>query len=187
MVRTSRFWALWTAYGLGAMAGTMVISQLVPFVRAAGHSAAIAAFAITVGAAGNTSGRVLSGWLSDHLGRLNTLRAMLLVSAAVMPLLFLWREHSVFLYGLLLVIYYCYGTQLSVYPSTCADFWGTKYIGLNYGLLLLAWGVAGILGPILGGRIFDLTGEYRWAFYIAAVVELAAIGALFLVDRARVE
>lgn len=180
MVRTRTFWALWVAYCLGTTAGTMVISQLVPFARSAGHSAAIAAFAITVGAIGNASGRLFSGWLSDHFGRLNTLRTMLLVSAVAVPLLFVARENVTFFYLLLAVVYYCYGTQLSVYATTSADFYGTKNVGFNYGLLFLSWGVAGILGPFLGGSVYVLTGEYRWAFFLAGAVTLVALGSLFL-------
>jgi OFA family oxalate/formate antiporter-like MFS transporter len=177
MVRTRTFWALWIAYALGTTAGTMVISQLVPFARLAGHTLAFAIFILT--AMGNASGRFFSGWISDHAGRLNTLRAMLLVSAVAMPALFLLRENSIIFYGLLFVVYYCYGTQLSLYASTSADFWGTKNLGFNYGLLLLAWGFAGILGPILGGRVYVATGEYRWAFFIAAAVSLVAIASLY--------
>jgi len=180
MVRTRTFRALWVAYCLGTTAGTMVISQLVPFARSAGHSAAVAAFALTVGAIGSASGRVLSGWMSDYAGRLNTLRVMLLVSACAMPLLFLFRENVAFFYALLALVYYCYGTQLSVYASTSADFYGTKNVGFNYGLLLLAWGVAAILGPFLGGRVYVATGEYRWAFFVAAGLSLVALATLFL-------
>jgi MFS transporter, OFA family, oxalate/formate antiporter len=182
MIRTRTFWSLWFAYCLGTTAGTMVISQLVPFARSSGHGAAIAAFAITVGALGNASGRIFSGWISDHAGRLNTLRSMLLISAIVMPALFVMRQQVGIFYLLLFIVYYCYGTQLSVYASTSADFYGTKNIGFNYGLLLLAWGVAGISGPFLGGRIFVATGEYRWAFFIAGVLSLVAIGVLFLAN-----
>jgi OFA family oxalate/formate antiporter-like MFS transporter len=123
---------------------------------------------------------VLSGWISDHAGRLNTLRVMLLVSAGAMPLLFLFRNNVVLFYGLLAMVYYCYGTQLSVYASTSADFYGTKNVGFNYGLLLLAWGVAAILGPFLGGRVYDATGEYRWAFFVAAALSVVAVGVLSL-------
>jgi OFA family oxalate/formate antiporter-like MFS transporter len=180
MVRTQTFWALWAAYCLGTTAGTMVISQLVPFARAAGHSAAVAAFALTVGALGSVSGRVLSGWMSDHLGRLNTIRTLLLVSAAAMPALFLLRESVVTFYAFLWIVYYCYGTQLSVYASTSADFYGTKNVGFNYGLLLLAWGAAAVLGPFLGGRVYVATGDYRWAFFIGAAMAVVAFGTLFL-------
>ncbi len=180
MIRTRTFWALWVAYCLGTTAGTTVISQLIPFARNAGHSQAVAAFALTVGAIGSASGRVLSGWLSDYAGRLNTLRVMLLASACAMPLLFIFRENVVFFYALLAAVYYCYGTQLSVYASTSADFYGTKNVGFNYGLLLLAWGVAAILGPFLGGRVFVATGEYRYAFFVAAGLSLLALGVLSL-------
>ena len=180
MVRTQTFWALWVAYCLGTTAGTMVISQLVPFARSAGHSAAAAAFALTVGAIGSASGRVLSGWMSDFAGRLNTLRTMLLVSACAMPALFLFREQVALFYVLLALVYYCYGTQLSVYASTSADFYGTKNVGFNYGLLLLAWGVAAILGPFLGGRVYVATGEYRMAFFAAAGLSIVALATLFL-------
>src|SRR4051794_6205851 len=180
MVRTPTFWALWVAYCLGTTAGTMVISQLVPFARNSGHSAAVAAFALTVGALGSASGRVLSGWISDYTGRLNTLRVMLVVSAAAMPLLFLLRENLALFYVLLFTVYYCYGTQLSVYASTSADFFGTRNVGFNYGLLLLAWGVAAIVGPFLGGRVYVATGQYRDAFFVAAAMSLAALATLTL-------
>jgi MFS transporter, OFA family, oxalate/formate antiporter len=175
MIRTPTFWSLWIAYMLGTAAGTMVISQLVPFTRAAGHTADFAIFILT--ASGNASGRLFSGWISDHAGRLNTVRAVLLLSAFAMPALFLFRE-SALIYALLFVVYYCYGTQFSVYASASADFWGTRNFGFNYGLLLLAWGFAGILGPILGGRVYVASGEYRWAFFIAAALSALAIVSL---------
>ena len=53
------------------------------------------------------------------------------------------------LYVLVFVVYYCYGTQLSVNASSAADFWGPKNVGANYGILFTAWGVAGIIGPII--------------------------------------
>jgi OFA family oxalate/formate antiporter-like MFS transporter len=180
MVRMPTFWALWIAYGLGTTAGTMVISQLVPFARSSGHTSTVAGFALTVGAFGSASGRVLSGWMSDYAGRLNTLRVMLLVSACAMPLLFLFRESVALFYALLFTVYYCYGTQLSVYASTSADFFGTKNVGFNYGLLLCAWGVAAILGPFLGGRVYVATGEYRYAFFVAAAMSIAALATLAL-------
>jgi OFA family oxalate/formate antiporter-like MFS transporter len=178
MVRMPTFWSLWIAYCLGTTAGTMVISQLIPFARNAGHTSAVAAFALTVGALGSASGRVLSGWMSDYAGRVNTLRIMLLISACAMPLLYLFRENVALFYALLFAVYYCYGTQLSVNASTSADFFGTKNVGFNYGLLLLAWGVAAILGPFLGGRVYVATGEYRYAFFVAAAMSIAALATL---------
>ena len=77
-------------------------------------------------------------------------------------------------------MYWCYGTQLSVFASTTADFYGTKNLGLNYGVLFTAWGAAGILGPMIGARVFDAFGDYRYAFYAAGALSVIAFAALTL-------
>ncbi len=179
MVRTPTFYLLWIAYCLGTAAGLMVISQLVPVGEAAGLGAA-AALGLTIGAIGNTGGRVLSGWMSDTVGRLNTLRLMVLLSAVALPLFYLMRGEVALFYLLLFVIYYCYGTLLSVFASTCADFYGTRHMGVNYGLLFSAWGIAGIVGPVIAGQVFDATGNYELAFHVAAALSVVALGALML-------
>jgi OFA family oxalate/formate antiporter-like MFS transporter len=180
MLRTPTFYALWVAYCLGTTAGLMTISQLVPFARSAGLSAAAATLVITIGAFGNAGGRILSGWLSDTLGRLTTLRTMVLLSAITMPTWFALREQTTLFYVLAAVVYWCYGTQLSVFASTTADFYGTRNLGMNYGLLFSAWGVAGIIGPMIGAQVFDATGDYRYAFYAAGALALVAFGSLRL-------
>ena len=95
--------------------------------------ATAAAYALTVGAFGNAGGRILSGWLSDSLGRLATLRTMVLISAIAMPVLFAVRDQVALFYLAVAVVYWCYGTQLSVFASTTADFYGTRNLGANYG------------------------------------------------------
>jgi OFA family oxalate/formate antiporter-like MFS transporter len=180
MLRTPRFYQMWVAYCLGTTAGLMTISQLVPFARDSGLSAAAATFAIAVGSVGNTGGRILSGWLSDTLGRLTTLRVMVLASAVAMPALFLLRENAVFFYLLVGAVYWCYGTQLSVFASATADMYGTRNLGMNYGVLFTAWGVAGFLGPMIGGRVYDTFGDYRYAFFTAAALAVVAFFSLSL-------
>ena len=175
MLRMPTFYFLWVAFCLGTTAGLMTISQLVPFAQSAGMGAAAAAFAITIGALGSTSGRIVSGWLSDVVGRLTTLRIMILISAVAMPALFVWREQAILFYIFVAVIYWCFGTQLSVFATTSADFFGTRYLGLNYGLLFTAYGVAGLLGPIIAGRVFDAFDDYQAAFFIAAGLSIVAL------------
>jgi MFS transporter, OFA family, oxalate/formate antiporter len=181
VLRNPLFFALWAAYALGTTAGTMVISQLVPFARSAGLNAKTAAFAITIGAVGSASGRFFSGWMSDHFGRLPTLRAVIVTSMIVTPMLYVWRGEVVALYVLLFFVYYCYGTQISVYTSLAGDFWGTKYLATNYGVLLLAWGFAGVMGPVLGSRVFVSTGSYEYAFFGSAGLACAALVILSMV------
>lgn len=177
VVQTPTFWFMLVAYALGTSAGLMVISQLVPFARSQGiPSTALQTMTLLVGAIGNASGRIFSGWLSDTLGRLNTLRLMIAISAVAMPILYAVGSNVTLLYVMVFVVYYCYGTQLSVNASTTSDFWGTKNAGINYGLLFTAWGAAGIIGPRIGGKFFDKYHNYEYAFYTAAV--LAAIALL---------
>ena len=79
------------------------------------------------------------------------------------------------LYVVVFIVYWCYGTQLSVNASTTSDFWGTKNAGINYGILFTAWGVAGIIGPRIGGVLFDKYKNYQMAFYTAAVLAAVAL------------
>jgi len=187
VVATPTFYFMWIAYALGTSAGLMVISQLIPFAKSQGvSSAALAAIGLFVGAIGNASGRILSGWMSDALGRLNVLRLMIAISAVAMPVLYAVGANVTLLYVVVFVVYWCYGTQLSVNASTTSDFWGTKNAGINYGLLFTAWGVAGIIGPRIGGVLFDKYKNYKAAFYTAAVLAVIALICEFLAKRPRV-
>jgi len=188
-LRTPTMYFMWIAYALGTSAGLMVISQLVPFARSKGVPLALATTAIFIGALGNAAGRILSGWLSDAIGRLNTLRLMIAISAVAMVIL----PHTggiaavpVFLYVMVFIVYWCYGTQLSVNASTTSDFWGTKNAGINYGILFTAWGVAGIIGPRIGGVMYDAYKDYRIAFYTAAVLAVVALVSEFIAKRPEV-
>ncbi len=184
VLRTPAFYFMWIAYALGTSAGLMVISQLVPFAKSA-HipSAALLTLTLVVGAAGNAGGRILSGWMSDALGRLNVLRLMIAVSAISMPLLYLAGSNVTFLYVMVFIVYWCYGTQLSVNASATADFFGAKNAGMNYGMLFTAWGVAGIIGPRIGGVLFDKYKNYQMAFYTAAVLAAVALLSEFMARR----
>jgi len=172
MLGLPAFYFLWVAYCLGTTAGLMVISQLVLFATSVG---AVAAVAGLFGAAGSASGRILSGWMSDLVGRLTTLRIMIFVSAFAMPALYIGREQELLFYVLVAVVYWCFGAQLSVFATTSADFFGTRHLGLNYGLLFTAYGVAGIIGPLIASRVFSVSGSYANAFYIAAGLSVVAL------------
>jgi OFA family oxalate/formate antiporter-like MFS transporter len=187
VLATPTFYFMWIAYALGTFAGFMAISQLVPFAKSQGiPSTALQTITLFVGASGNASGRILSGWLSDALGRLNVLRLMIAISAIAMPVLYLVGANVALLYVLVFVVYWCYGTQLSVNASTTSDFWGTKNAGINYGLLFTAWGVTGYFASKAGGMLFDKYHNYKAAFYLAACLAVIALVCEFLAKRPRV-
>lgn len=176
MLRTSTFYLMWVGYALGCSAGLMVISQLVPFAKSVGiAAAALSTMTLVVGAFGNASGRILSGWMSDRLGRINVLRAMIGISIVAMPALYAAGSNVALLYAAVFVVYWCYGTQLSVNGVAASDFWGTRNAGINYGMLFTAWGVAGIIGPRIGGVLYDRYHNYQAAFYSAAVLAAVAL------------
>ncbi len=182
MLRTPQFPLMWVAYCLGTSAGLMTISQVIPFARSVGMPATAATLTLLIGALGNASGRIFSGWLSDAMGRLQTLRLMILVSAVIMPVLANTSSVGA-VYVWLFVIYYCYGTCLSVFPSATADFFGTKNLGVNYGWIFTAWGVAGIVGPAIAGYVFRTYQAYTGAFYTAGILALIAFACIVVARR----
>jgi MFS transporter, OFA family, oxalate/formate antiporter len=186
MLRSRNFYLLWLAYFFGSMAGLILISQLVPFATQAGIGS-VALIALVVGASGNTSGRILSGWMSDVFGRLNVLRLMILISAVAMPLLYVFSGNVVAFAVGVFVVYYCFGTLLAVFAATAADFYGTKYLGMNYGLLFLAWGVSALFAPPIAGRLYDTFGNYQYAFFCAAGLSVVALISLMLAKTPRNE
>jgi MFS transporter, OFA family, oxalate/formate antiporter len=176
VLRTPAFYFMWVAYALGTLAGLMVISQLVPFAKSMKiPGEALQTLTIFVGAVGNASGRILSGWMSDALGRLNVLRLMIAISMIAMPVLYLVGGNVTMLYVAVFVVYWCYGTQLSVNGAAASDFWGTKNAGINYGMLFTAWGVAGYFGSKIGGQMYDKYHNYQMAFYTAGVLAAVAL------------
>lgn len=139
------------------------------------EAAALSTMTLVVGAVGNASGRILSGWMSDKLGRINVLRTMIGISIIAMPMLYAAGSNVGALYLAVFVVYWCYGTQLSVNGVATSDFWGTKNAGINYGLLFTAWGVAGIIGPRIAGVLYDRSHSYQSAFYTAAALAAVAL------------
>jgi MFS transporter, OFA family, oxalate/formate antiporter len=176
VLRTRTFYLMWIAYALGTSAGLMVISQIIPFAKSAGIAGgALSAMTLVVGACGNAMGRTFSGWMSDRAGRINVLRAMIGLIVVAMPALYHAGSNVFLLYPMVFVVYWCYGSQLSVNGAAAADFWGTKNAGVNYGMLFTAFGLSGILGPRIGGVLFDRYHNYQAAFYTASALAVVAL------------
>lgn len=100
MLRTRTFYLLWAGYALGCAAGLMVISQLVAFAKSAGIAAAsLSTMTPVVRAAGNASGRILSGWMSDRLGRIKLLHALIAICLVATPALYAAGSSIALLYA----------------------------------------------------------------------------------------
>ena len=82
------------------------------------------------------------------------------------------------------VVFWCYGTRVvGQWGAACSDFWGTKNAGINYGLLFTAWGVAGMIGPRIGGYFYTQTHSYKTAFMWGAVLAAVALLCELLAKR----
>ncbi len=172
MLKTKQFYMLWFMFFAGATGGLMTIGSLKSLVlQTLGESAALNLVAFA--AIANAVGRPAAGVISEKFGRGKTMSVLYLLQALA---LYLFNGLTTFptVFAAALVIYFAYGSMLSVYPSAAADCFGTKNLGLNYGILFSAWGAGGVFGPILGGKIADATGSYHMAFVVSACILLVA-------------
>ncbi len=174
MVKLKQFWMLWIMFVFGAAAGLLVIGILKPYGVHSGLSAAAAANAVGVLALFNGAGRIIWGTVSDKIGRKNAITLMFLLQGIMMLALIEMGSTEITLSIAAAWVGFNFGGNLALFPSATADFFGTKNIGINYGLMFTAYGVAGITGPILAGSVFDMTGSYMWAFIPAGIACLIA-------------
>jgi MFS transporter, OFA family, oxalate/formate antiporter len=176
-VKTPTFWILYVQYACAATAGLMIIGQMAKIVtvQSAGAAAGIAPMMVALLAAFNAGGRVVAGVLSDRIGRTITLVLVCIAQALAMFFFARFTTPAAFMMGAA-VVGFSYGSCLSLFPSTAADLWGTKNMGVNYGLLFTAWGVGGVAGPLLASSIVDKTGAYVAAYDVAGLlVTFAAV------------
>jgi len=145
MLRSPKFYLLWTTFFIGSGAGLMVIGSVAVLAK---HSMGAMAFvAVAIMAVGNASGRVVAGVLSDKIGRRATLTIMLSFQAILMfaAIPVVGSESAALLVLLASLIGFNYGSNLTLFPSFAKDYWGFKNYGLNYGVLFSAWGVGGFV------------------------------------------
>jgi MFS family permease len=177
---TPQFYILWLMFFAGSAAGLTFISIAQDLGKKSLGELAFVAVAIL--AVGNASGRILAGFVSDRIGRPWTLFGTMLIQAATVGLLFLLQGSSSIVLILLIIISIGanYGSNLALFPSSAKDFFGLKNFGLNYGLLFSAWGAAGLVMPIVNGRIKDATGANDMSFAIIIGMLLIAAGLTFV-------
>jgi MFS transporter, OFA family, oxalate/formate antiporter len=166
MVKTKQFIVLWLVYMLSATAGLMLIGHLASI--AATQASWQAGFILVVIlSVFNALGRVSGGLLSDKVGRTTAMLIVFLLQAFNMIGFIYYGSIPLLVFGSI-VAGLAYGALFSLFPATTADFFGVKNLGVNYGLIFTGWGVAGIIGPVLGGMVADQTGKYTFSYIIAS-------------------
>ena len=182
MLRTWQFYVLWLLYFLGTSVGLTAIGESTPLIQEMAKDAALSGgAALGIMSLFNGAGRLCWGTLSDRIGRNRTVVAMCGVS--ILACLVFLRNASgfwQFLVGLCLVGF-AYGGYLALMPSFTADFFGSRSVGANYGILFSAWGLCGFVVPGYFASVMerarqagDLASGYNQVYGTLAV--LAAVG-----------
>ncbi|MBM3783441.1 MAG: OFA family MFS transporter [Acidobacteria bacterium] len=194
MLRSSSFWVLWVVYFLGSSVGLTAIGESAPLVRELAGTAAVMSGGVALGVMSlfNGVGRLAWGSASDKIGKQTVVYAMFAISVATCVFLLpgtrdFWRV----LAGLCLVGF-CYGGHLALMPSLCAEYFGAKNVGANYGILFTAWGAAGFTIPRYIAAILEeqkkagaVADGYNQMFYILAGVAAAGLAAGYFLRRPR--
>jgi OFA family oxalate/formate antiporter-like MFS transporter len=123
----------------------------------------------------NALGRILWGKISDRIDRPRAMMLMFLVQGMTFMMLAGVQSHTtIFLASALVGLNF--GGIFALFPAATADYFGAKNLGMNYGYIFTAYGVAGILGPTVGGVLYDATGAYVLAFVFSGSLCFVAAG-----------
>ncbi len=184
MLRTPQFYMIFVTFLFSASAGLMSIGlmKLFPLQALEANGLDTVAASATAGTAmavffslANGLGRIGWGMISDRIGRKTSIIIMTAVQGVMMLLFPVMAGTPALLYLAATLIGFNFGGNFALFPTVTADTFGNKYIGQNYGWVFLAYGVGGIFGPILGGRLGDM-GNFALAFTIVGVLCLVAAG-----------
>jgi OFA family oxalate/formate antiporter-like MFS transporter len=180
VLKTKQFFLLWTMFTFGTFAGLLIIGQLS---KIGLEQASITNASLLVGvyAVFNCTGRIGCGIISDKFGRMRTLMAMFLMQVGVYATFSTFNSPGPMIFGIA-VVGFTFGGMLTIFPATTVDYFGIKNFGTNYGMLITAWGVGGVFGPLLGGLVRDLTGTYSLSFIVSGILSLIG-AALTLVTK----
>jgi OFA family oxalate/formate antiporter-like MFS transporter len=196
VLKTPPFYIMYAMFVMVGAGGLMAIAQLAPIandfkiagvpVSLIGLTLPALTFALTIDRVLNGICRPFFGWVSDQIGRENTMFiAFFLEGIGIFALLYFGTNPVLFviLSGL---VFFAWGEIYSLFPATCTDLYGKKYATTNYGMLYTAKGTAALLVP-LANVLTSATGNWHAVFYVAAVLNMiAAVMALAVLKPMRI-
>ncbi|ABR48978.1 major facilitator superfamily MFS_1 [Alkaliphilus metalliredigens QYMF] len=180
--KTKSFWLLWAVWALMGAAGVTMVTQSVSFGMAKGFDLAAAATILAVYNLANGISRIVTGAISDIVGRNLTL-SITFVGAAIGYILLPHVSGLVMISILAGLVGFGYGTLFACSSPMIADCFGLKHFGAILGLVFTAYGfIAGLIGPTLSGYLLGITnGNYKMVFYYLATLCLISAVLIMLV------
>jgi MFS transporter, OFA family, oxalate/formate antiporter len=192
MLRSNVFWLMFVMMTMMSTGGLMIISQFGAFSRDFGVTGvtvfgmAALPLALNIDRITNGLTRPFFGWVSDQIGRENTMAIAFLMEAAAVTLMVLFRDNTLVFVLLSGVVFFGWGEIFSLFPSTLTDTFGAKHATTNYGLLYIAQGIGSILGGPLAALLREQTGSWLPVFAIIIAMDaLTGILALALLKPMR--
>jgi MFS transporter, OFA family, oxalate/formate antiporter len=197
VLKTPVFWVMYAMFVLVGAGGLMATAQLAPIakdfrvdnipVSILGLTLPALTFALSIDRVLNGICRPFFGWVSDHIGRENTMFIAFLLEGIGIYALLLMAGNPVWFVVLSGVVFFAWGEIYSLFPATCTDMYGRKFATTNYGMLYTAKGTASLLVP-LANVLTTATGSWRAVFIIAAIMNVvAAVMALVVLKPMRIK
>jgi MFS family permease len=168
----------------------MVISNFAAFAREFGVADVILLgmaalpLALTVDRITNGLTRPFFGWVSDHIGRENTMGLAFFLEGCAIALLLYFRHDAVAFVVLSGLVFFGWGEIFSLFPSTLTDTFGTRNATTNYGFLYMAQGIGSILGGPAAAWLHDATGSWVPVFGLAIAMDIITALLALLVLKA---
>src|SRR5438093_537930 len=192
MIQSPVFWVMYVMFVLVGAGGLMATAQLAPIakdfkidavpVSLIGITLPALTFALSIDRILNGVTRPFFGWVSDNIGRENTMLIAFGLEAVGIWALSQFGHDPVMFVLLSGLVFFAWGEIYSLFPSTCTDVYGVTYATTNAGLLYTAKGTASLLVP-LGNVLAQATGSWYSVFLVAAAMNLVAALAAPLVLR----
>jgi OFA family oxalate/formate antiporter-like MFS transporter len=195
-LKTPVFWVMYAMFVMVGAGGLMAIAQLAPIandfriadvpVSLLGLTLPALTFALTIDRVLNGVCRPFFGWVSDNIGRENTMFIAFLIEGIGIYTLLYFADNPVLFVVLSGLVFFAWGEIYSLFPATCTDIYGRKFATANYGMLYTAKGTAALLVP-LANVLVAYSGGWHAVFYVAAFLNIvAAVMALFVLKPMRV-
>jgi len=180
MLKTWQYYALFILFMFNTQSGLLIIANAAGLLKQAASDVPFlvmnAWILVSFGGIVNAAGRVGTGMYSDKIGRLKAYCINCAISAVCLFMLpyVIASGNIILLFIVVGIAYWQYGGGLSLLPSFTADFFGSKNLGINYGLVFVGWGCGFFMAKV-GGAIEDVFHNLNYAFYISGSLLIAAI------------